>query len=254
MSEKDRNIDPDAIRERIGDSLDEETREEGIAEIQAMLAGYADEEADTETGTEDDPDHEPTEEELEGIFDESFGRLLDLIRHRSTEGELTVEADWVTAGLVPEVFSPEEYQLRVTSYLDDTEMAEELDYADIKRVAGSDALYHYSSDHMSENFARMAFLGSERDDIITFVEMVRADCRIYPRPLIYTSLMNHPLELDLDRIDAAFEKIGDIDEYADIEECYASNGDRYFYSTEYLSSAQAKSLAEWYSVERVRNP
>ena len=38
--------------------------------------------------------------------------------------------------------------------------------------------------------------------------------------------------------------------YPDIKTCGASNGDQYFYSTDYLSDAQAKALAEWYSVER----
>ena len=56
-----------------------------------------------------------------------------------------------------------------------------------------------------------------------------------------------------ERIEAAFSTVQESGLYPDIKTCSASNGDVYFYSTDHLSDAQAKALAEWESVERRAN-
>lgn len=47
-----------------------------------------------------------------------------------------------------------------------------------------------------------------------------------------------------------WEAIKESGAYPDIETTAASNGDVFFYSTEYLNPAYAASLAEWHAVER----
>ena len=50
-----------------------------------------------------------------------------------------------------------------------------------------------------------------------------------------------------------FEQIVESGIAPDIQRTEASNGDIYFFSTDYLSRGYAKSLAEWASVERWMN-
>lgn len=123
---------------------------------------------------------------------------------------------------------------------------------DIRVLEGSQ-VYLYSADHMTDSFAQWAFQAAENDDVVTLVENARTESKVYPRPLKAASLKNRPLYLTDERIEAAFATAQESGLYPDIRTCAASNGDVYFYSTEYLSDAQAKALAEWESVERRAN-
>ena len=96
---------------------------------------------------------------------------------------------------------------------------------------------------MTDAYARWSFLASEDDRVLTFVECVRDESRKYPRPMEASSLSNEPFNLSADEID-------DSGAYPDLDTVAASNGDVYYFSTEYLTPAYAKSLAEWNSVER----
>ena len=126
------------------------------------------------------------------------------------------------------------------------------DLDDIRVLEGSQT-YLYSDAHMTDAFAHWAFLAAEGDDVMTLVDNARSESKTYPRPMIASSLKNRPYCMDDDRIEAAFRAARESGEYPDIETCAASNGDVYYYSTEYLSPAQAKALAQWYSVERAMN-
>ena len=57
----------------------------------------------------------------------------------------------------------------------------------------------------------------------------------------------------MERVEAAYRAVRESGEHPDIERVAATNGDVYFYSTDYLSHAQAKALAQWYSVEKPLN-
>ena len=67
------------------------------------------------------------------------------------------------------------------------------------------------------------------------------------------SLTNAPYGFSLDHVYEVFRQVEASGAYPDIQTCRASNGDVYFYSTTYLSPAQAKALAQWYSVEKAMN-
>ncbi len=123
---------------------------------------------------------------------------------------------------------------------------------DIKVLEGKQT-YLYSSDYMTDVYAHWAFLAEEGDDALTLADNARAESRIYPRPMLASSLSNKPYFWDGEQIQSAWQTVQESGEYPDIKTCKASNGDDYFYSTDYLSDAQAKALAEWYSVERYMN-
>lgn len=120
---------------------------------------------------------------------------------------------------------------------------------DIKVLEGKQT-YLYSSDYMTDAYAHWAFLAEEGDDVLTLADNARTESRLYPRPMLATSLCNKPYYWDQEKIGQTWQVVQDSGEYSDIKTCKASNGDQYFYSTDYLSDAQAKALAEWYSVER----
>ena len=120
---------------------------------------------------------------------------------------------------------------------------------DIKVLEGKQT-YLYSSDYMTDTYAHWAFLAEEGDDTLTLVENAREESRLYPRPMLATSLSNKPYHWSAEQIEQVWQAVQESGAYPDIKTCGASNGDQYFYSTDYLSDAQAKALAEWYSVER----
>lgn len=124
---------------------------------------------------------------------------------------------------------------------------------DIRVIEGAHDVYLYSAELMSDNFAHWAFLSQEGDDVATLVDTVREESRVYPRPMLARSLTNAPYGLALEHVYEVFEQVAASGDYPDIQRCAASNGDVYYYSTTYLSTAQAKALAQWYSVEKRMN-
>lgn len=123
---------------------------------------------------------------------------------------------------------------------------------DIKVLEGKQT-YLYSSDYMTDTYAHWAFLAEEGDDALTLVDNTREESRLYPRPMLAASLSSKPYYWNAEQIEQAWQAVQESGSYPDIKTCEASNGERYFYSTDYLSDAQAKALAEWYSVERYMN-
>ena len=121
---------------------------------------------------------------------------------------------------------------------------------DIATLVGKHSYYLYSTDRMTDAYARWAFLAREDDRVLTFVECVRDESRKYPRPMEASSLTNEPFKLSAEEIDELWQTVRDSGAYPDLETLTASNGDVYYFSTNYLTPAYAASLAEWNSVER----
>lgn len=153
----------------------------------------------------------------------------------------TSEADEAAGEHVPSAAEPDS--------LDSEIEAPEWELDDIKVLEGKQT-YLYSSDYMTDTYAHWAFLAEEGDDVLTLVENAREESRLYPRPMLATSLSNKPYHWSAEQIEQVWQAVQESGAYPDIKTCGASNGDQYFYSTDYLSDAQAKALAEWYSVER----
>lgn len=151
------------------------------------------------------------------------------------------EADEAAGGHVPSGAEPDSFDSEIE--------APEWELDDIKVLEGKQT-YLYSSDYMTDTYAHWAFLAEEGDDVLTLVENAREESRLYPRPMLTTSLSNKPYHWSAEQIEQVWQAVQESGAYPDIKTCGASNGDQYFYSTDYLSDAQAKALAEWYSVER----
>lgn len=151
------------------------------------------------------------------------------------------EADEAAGEHVPSAAEPDSFDSEIE--------APEWELDDIKVLEGKQT-YLYSSDYMTDTYAHWAFLAEEGDDVLTLVENAREESRLYPRPMLATSLSNKPYHWSAEQIEQVWQAVQESGAYPDIKTCGASNGDQYFYSTDYLSDAQAKALAEWYSVER----
>ena len=120
-------------------------------------------------------------------------------------------------------------------------------------LMGAYGYYLYDTAEMTGAYARWAFLAAEDDPLVAFVYCVREESRVYPRPMAIESFGNEPFSFDAATVEALYEQAAGCDDYADIGRTEASNGDVYFYSAEHLSATQAAALAEWHSVERLRN-
>ena len=120
----------------------------------------------------------------------------------------------------------------------------------IKVLMGMHSYFLYDETLMTASYARWAFLAAEDNPVVTFVECVREDSRVYPRPYAAECLKNPPFRMTDDQIEETWQAVRDSGNYPDIERTEASNGDVYYYSTQYLESGYAASLAEYDAVER----
>lgn len=120
----------------------------------------------------------------------------------------------------------------------------------IKVLTGMHSYYLYDETLMTASYARWAFLAAEDNPVVTFVECVREDSRVYPRPYAAECLKNPPFRMTDEQIEETWQAVRDSGNYPDIERTEASNGDVYYYSTQYLESGYAASLAEYDAVER----
>lgn len=120
----------------------------------------------------------------------------------------------------------------------------------IKVLMGMHSYYLYDETLMTASYARWAFLAAEDNPVVTFVECVREDSRVYPRPYAAECLKNPPFRMTDEQIEETWRTVRDSGNYSDIERTEASNGDVYYYSTQYLESGYAASLAEYDAVER----
>ena len=214
----------------------------------------------------------------------SADRALTDMRQRSYEGKLTTSSRWVKLALAPEGVEQEAFKEELLSYIEDHNHAEdspamgkmkapdplevqlagrtlpeddplpEPDVSDVVLLYGKKAVYLYSKPLMSHSFAHALFNTTEQDDLATFVDVVRSESRDYPRPVAASIFMNPPYLWSVDKTVGLFEKTIDDPDLADICITQTSLGESYFYSRTYLSDAQGKALAEWYGVEKGRNP
>lgn len=120
----------------------------------------------------------------------------------------------------------------------------------IKVLMGMHSYYLYDETLMTASYARWAFLAAEDNPVVTFVECVREDSRVYPRPYAAECLKNPPFRMTDEQIEETWQAVCDSGNYPDIERTEASNGDVYYYSTQYLEPGYAASLAEYDAVER----
>ncbi|MFR5827905.1 MAG: hypothetical protein ACLUE1_01935 [Adlercreutzia equolifaciens] len=127
-----------------------------------------------------------------------------------------------------------------------------IEFAHIRLLMGAGLLPLRRFGH-DDAYARWAFLAAEDDPVATFIECVREESSVYPRPMARENLANDPFRMNAEAVEAAFAEARAQGRADDIERVEASNGDVYFYSTTYLTPRRAQALAEWDAVERIRN-
>ena len=127
------------------------------------------------------------------------------------------------------------------------------EFAHIRLLMGAESYCLYDDSAMTDAYARWAFLAAEDDPVATFIECVREESSVYPRPMARENLANDPFRMNAEAVEAAFAEARAQGRADDIERVEASNGDVYFYSTTYLTPRRAQALAEWDAVERIRN-
>lgn len=227
--------------------------------------------------------------ELERIHAENkFIRAMDEaltdVRQRSYEGKLTKSSRWRKLALTPEGMDARAFEERVLMFIETHDHAEdtpaigklvapkplsvqlegtdvsddeplpELDVSDIVLIYGKKGIYLYSLALMSHSYAHALFQTAESSDVSTFVDVVRSESRIYPRPVAADTFMNVPYLWSVKKTLSVYERVVQSDSFSDIQMVRTSLGTPYFYSTLYLSDAQGKALAEWYGVEKGLNP
>lgn len=206
------------------------------------------------------------------------------VRRRSYEGKLTTPDRWVKRAFAPTGVDGRAFASDLLAYIegrphaedspargrqdvplgyDDRPELDELDLddplpepevTDIVLLYGKSGTYAYSKPLMSHSFAHALFNTAEGDELATFVDVVRTESKVYPRPVAATNFLNQPYLWPPEKVASLFERAINDEAYADIETTQTSLNDTYFYSTKFLSPAQAKALAEWHGVERFRNP
>lgn len=127
------------------------------------------------------------------------------------------------------------------------------DASGIREIRGKSRTYLYDGAQMKPAFAHWAYLAAEDDPLAAFAACVREDSRVYPRPMPAASMENQPFSWTADQVEALWAEAQGSDAYADLGRIQASNGDVYYFSSEYLTEDHARSLAEWESVERHMN-
>lgn len=120
----------------------------------------------------------------------------------------------------------------------------------IKVLMGMHSYYLYDETLMTDSYAHWAFLAAEDNPVVTFVECVREDSRVYPRPYAAVCLKNPPFRMSDEQIEQTWKTVQESGNYPDIQRTEASNGDVYYFSTQYLEPGYAASLAEYDAVER----
>ncbi len=121
-------------------------------------------------------------------------------------------------------------------------------------TAEGDDLATFADVVRTESNAHALFNTAEGDDLATFADAVRTESRVYPRPVAASDFLNQPYLWPASMVVSLYEAASRDEAYADIEIPQTSLIESYFYSTRHLSPAQAKALAEWYGVEKFRNP
>lgn len=238
---------------------------------------------------EPQPEHELTEEERAAIharnaWIRAADHALTDMRQRSYEGKLTTSARWKKLALAPEGVTAPEFEEQLLTYIEDhdhaedspamgameapkpldaqlegTELSEDdplpdLDVSDVVIIYGKKAIYLYSKPLMSHSFAHALFLTTENDDVSTFIDVVRNESKVYPRPVTIDTFINPPYLWPRDKTRKVFGEVSGDAVFKDIHMVRASNNKEYYYSDLYLTEAEAASLAEWYEVEKPANP
>lgn len=168
--------------------------------------------------------------DLEEIESTKAQLLADFIRHRSNGAILTKKSD----------LASEEENLEVLL----NELLEDPTCQDIVTIEGSEEIYFYSEEFMSDNYAMIAMLIDENNLPKTIATIVRWNAKVYPTPTPVYYFTKSPYNYTEPQIDRALKSIEKDEQYSDMGEVITGNDVRYLYSDLHMSKKYALSLAE----------
>ena len=120
----------------------------------------------------------------------------------------------------------------------------------IKVLMGMHSYYLYDETLMTASYARWAFLAAEDNPVVTFVECVREDSRVYPRPYAAECLKNPPFRMTDEQIEETWRTVRDSGMFPEFVRTEGSFGVVLFFCSLFVESGYAASLAEYDAVER----
>lgn len=174
---------------------------------------------------------------------------------KDKKDKLMVTADFVRKASMevrlvkPDDFFAEPISMEQEQLLDILEQVfDNPDFADIKTIQGSESQYFYSSNHMTESYAKMLVRIEDKDLLKMVAETVRHESKIYPRPTDGKLFSTSPFSFSAEQLDDVVSQIKNQENYQDIQETRASNGAMYLYSNRFMTREHAIALTEWIEV------
>lgn len=118
----------------------------------------------------------------------------------------------------------------------------------VRNTAG--AAYLYSTNFMSDTYARILLRVEDGNPYETIASTVREESETYPRPTNASTLKDSTFGLDPGQVEGLARDIVLLPEYNDLKLVEASTGAIYLYSNRHLDKDWAESLVEWEEVGR----
>jgi hypothetical protein len=179
------------------------------------------------------------------VEDEKIKLTADFIRGNSSDGKFTKPEDLC---LEPLSLSEKEAEEGIKA------LKENPQYDDIVEFQGRERRYFYSSQRMTENYAKMVFRVEEKELLRLLAETVRFESKTYPRPTDIKLFTYSPFNFTEGQIQDIIKQVSEREEYSDIQRTMASNGAMYLYSTKHLVKDHAQALTEWIEVLQFQSP
>ncbi len=118
-------------------------------------------------------------------------------------------------------------------------------YKDLKLLRTSEGVgYLYSSEFMSDSYARILLLLEKRDPCELMAGIVRENSEVYPRPTPVAMFTDPLFRIARNQVDRVVQEMMQRPENGDLHLIVTSVGTRYLYSDRYLDGDWAKALAE----------
>jgi hypothetical protein len=125
---------------------------------------------------------------------------------------------------------------------------------DLQMIRGGASWFLFSDRHMTRAYAESAARAAGNNPLHMIAAAVRSDSATYPRPTPMSVFRDRPYRLSPEDVAAAVSRMEGEEEFGDIRQVQASNGDRFLFSLRHISQAQAEAMAEWYAVRQFDNP
>lgn len=165
--------------------------------------------------------------------------LFDVIHARTVKSKVSGEK-WLRLHLPEGMEETRMKELLNTAGLEEAPLA----LRGVRKVRMKKDTYYYDSLIMTDHFAELDALIEEKDILHTIATVTRSDCRLYPRPTQFSKMMNYPFRFTKDEVEGAAARMQLDEAYRDIEVVEASNGEKAFFSTQYMKRGYAAGLLE----------